>query len=383
MAFLRVIFKQALNMGKISAELPLNTEILRQCREQMRLSLDDVAKNVGSIKKIERGEKKPTYNQLNTLADLYEVPRWVFISKELPKEYTYSNSPSFRQFRNIPISKDSTLCKLIVRVETYRELFIELKEDLEGPIPLFSGIGIENKCAEKAAYSARQWLELKCHSFLNFEELKQKLEEKNIFIFLTSKFKGWSHIEQSFRGLCIHHAKLPIIVINNSDAKKAQSFTLIHELGHLLRKETAIDIWDASEEIEKWCDEFAGNFLMPKEDLESIRSIDKMATVKEHAKQFEVSPYAFLVRMRQIHAITEKSYRSFKNDLQKDYEQKKLRNTAGGPARNRSKEIKTQFGTPFLNTVMTALNDKKITLHKVSQLLDLKRATQVIEIAHL
>ena len=67
----------------------INPTILRQCREQMGLSLDDVRKTVASIEKIENGDKKPTFNQIDQLAELYLVPRWVFIADDLPHEYQF------------------------------------------------------------------------------------------------------------------------------------------------------------------------------------------------------------------------------------------------------------------------------------------------------
>jgi transcriptional regulator with XRE-family HTH domain len=61
----------------------INNDILRQCREQIGLSLPVVAKKVAKIAAIEQGDQKPTFKQIDTLADLYKVPRWVFISANI------------------------------------------------------------------------------------------------------------------------------------------------------------------------------------------------------------------------------------------------------------------------------------------------------------
>lgn len=78
----------------------INVQILQECRKQMGLPIDVVSKKVPSIAKIESGEKPPTFRQLDTLAHLYSVPRWVFISEELPEKYRFAEMipPSFRQF---------------------------------------------------------------------------------------------------------------------------------------------------------------------------------------------------------------------------------------------------------------------------------------------
>ena len=203
-------------MGQISQELPLNHRVLRQCREQMGLSMDDVAKEIPSIDQIEKDEKRPTYIQLDKLAKLYEVPRWVFISKDLPQEYRYEQKPSFRRLSNAQTFRDnSKVRKLVARVERYRDLLIELREDLDDAVTPFAGPGVRGLSPQEAANSARWWLKLETP--LDFAGLKEKLEEKSVFIFLTSKYRGWSHIDGAwsyidkdvFRGLCLTHKTMP------------------------------------------------------------------------------------------------------------------------------------------------------------------------------
>ena len=91
-------------MTQIASHFDLNLDLLKQCREQIGLTLTEVKEKVASIEKIEDGNKRPTYKQLDTLADLYQVPEWVFIVEKLPERYCYSQSPSFRSFKNSPLS---------------------------------------------------------------------------------------------------------------------------------------------------------------------------------------------------------------------------------------------------------------------------------------
>ena len=72
----------------------VNRDILRKCRLNMALSLSEVNKKVEGIRGFEgRFEKdrwvKLPIDLIDKLADLYEVPRWVFLEKKLPKEYDY------------------------------------------------------------------------------------------------------------------------------------------------------------------------------------------------------------------------------------------------------------------------------------------------------
>ena len=74
----------------------INLDTLRQCREQIGLSVEDVKKKVARIDKFESGAAKPTFKQIADLSELYLVPQWVFLSAELPEEYKLDSNPAFR-----------------------------------------------------------------------------------------------------------------------------------------------------------------------------------------------------------------------------------------------------------------------------------------------
>ena len=365
----------------------INKDILRQCREQIGLSLPVVAKKVTKIAAIEQGDQKPTFKQIDTLADLYKVPRWVFISDHLPEKYQFDKAiPAFRQLTdsNADVFSEHKVRSLTARVARFRELILELREDMGEPVTVFHPPELKrNATPDFVAQQVRDWLDITEESF-EFSKWKEMLEEKNIFVFMTSKYMGWSHVDKAlFRGLTIYHQKLPIIIINDSDAKKAQSFTLFHELGHLLRKESAIDDWSAyHQRVEKWCDELSGNVLMPAEQiLSAVDNIDDLDAVKDIAKCFKVSPYACLVRLRQMMIIDQGAYLGFEAQLKAEYRrlQKKLKESDGGPARNRSQEVLKQYGHIYANALFQAYHNKEIGLHKLCQAFDLKRASYALE----
>jgi Zn-dependent peptidase ImmA (M78 family) len=365
----------------------INKDILRQCREQIGLSLPVVAKKVAKIAGIEQGDQKPTFKQIDTLADLYKVPRWVFISDHLPEKYQFDKAiPAFRQLAdsNADIFSEHKVRSLTARVDRFRELILELREDMGEPVTDFHPPELKrNATVDLTAQQIRDWLDITEESF-KFSDWKEMLEEKNIFVFMTSKYKGWSHVDKAlFRGLAIYHQKLPIIIINDSDAKKAQSFTLFHELGHLLRKESVIDDWGAyHQRVEKWCDELSGNVLMPAEQiLSAVDNIDDLDAVKDIAKCFKVSPYACLVRLRQMMIIDQGAYLGFEAQLKAEYRklQKKLKESDGGPVRNRPQEVLKQYGHIYANALFQAYHNKEIGLHKLCQAFDLKRASYALE----
>lgn len=365
----------------------INPDILRQCREQIGLAFVDVEKKIKKISAIEEGKQKPTFNQLNTLAELYNVPRWVFISEFLPEQYQFNKAvPAFRQFAHdrTELFSDHKVRSLTTRVERFRNLILELRDDMGEPVAQFSPPEFQNSAKPGTrAKQVRAWLGTEEN--FDFPQWKEKLEDKGIFVFMTSKYRGWSHIDKAlFRGLAIYHSSLPIIIINDSDAKKAQSFSLFHELGHLLRGESAIDDWDDHhQQVERWCDELAGNLLMPAESFrDSVHDVNDLDAVKQIAKGFKVSAYACLVRLRQLRMIDQKCYANFELQLNEEYLklQKQLKESDGGPTRNRPQEVLNQYGHIYARALFQAYNNQEIGLHKLSQAFDLKRTTYVLEV---
>ena len=366
--------------------MKINPQILKKCREQMCLSQEDVKKKVSTIAEIENSNKEPTPNQLTTLGELYHVPRWVFIANKLPLEYQYDNKPTFRKLklRNSTTFKIPKVRQLISKVEQYRRLFLELKEDINEPIPKFStkNIPLFNlNLVAQTAKAVRKWLKL--NNPLKFDVLREKLEQQNIFIFMTSKYKGWSQIDiNSFRGLSIFHDTLPIIIINDSDFKKAQSFTLFHELGHLLKKHTSIGCNNVHNTEEKWCDKLAGCILMP--DTQNLRNsrINNLTDLKKIAKHYKVSNYSCLVRLKQLRLIDQKTFSNFETQLNTEYRrsQEQYRNDPIPIRRNIIRETNKRFGNSFVRTVIHSMNDKELTLHKASQILDIKRPSQILDL---
>ncbi len=366
----------------------INTRILKQCRKQIGLSVDDVVKKIPKILDIEEGILNPTFKQLEILSVLYKVPRWVFISEELPKKYVFKSSvPAFRQFSESKsdVFSHASIRGLVTKIERYRELLIDLLNDLDEEIRIFDPPNIKGKSIYDISKAVSHWLEISNRK-LTFNQLKQLLEEKGIFIFLTSKYKGWSHIDKSiFRGLAIYHEKYPIIIVNDSDSRKAQSFTLLHELAHLLRMESSLDNWEyMNSKIEYWCDELAGNILMPLNEFQDIGNIDNIESIKELANRFKVSNYACLVRLRQLNLISVSRYHNLKEDMTEEYRiyLNNLRNLRG-ISRNRPKEILNQYGHLFSRTIYSAYHNGNIGLSKISSILEIKRSSYLFEIEDL
>jgi len=378
----------------------VNPAILRQCREQLGLVLDDVKKNVPKIAEIEAGEVKPTYKQLLTLGEMCRVPDWVFLLEEIPPEYRYDTMPAFRVFSDkmddfaLRHMDDFDFKRQVMRmrilmvvVQQLRELILDLRETQE-PIGKFTGPSYQGQSATEMAQLARAWLGAGDKSF-KFEEWREQIEAKNVFVFMTGKFPGWSKADPKiFRGFSIYNAQLPIVVINDSDSYKAQSFTLFHELGHILRKETDIDpndIFESPNEnvaAEIWCNQFAAELLMPQASFRRVwnsQSVQSLNDVKRIADQFNVSNYAVIVRARRLKYLGQTEFDELKRQLPQ-------RNNSTEPrriSRIRPSEVVRQYGSIFSRTVVQSYHDREIGLHRMCQMFELKNPSHGMKVLEL
>lgn len=383
-------------MARLRVE-QINPAILRECREQIGLSLQQVQKKepgLKNIEKIERGEIRPTFNQLAKLAGFYHVPQWVFLKEELPNRYKFNESiPAFRQFAHSSHDFDDHSVRVVTaNVARFRELILELRDDMEEPIPQFSPPAVTSDIP-KLAVSVRKWLGRSESKSCPFEDWKHAFEDKGVFVFMTSKFPGWSKVDPNlFRGISIYKNRLPIIVINNSDALRARSFTLFHELGHLLKQESVFDVEGSSAQSgsERWCDKFAGEVLMPQTIFRQAAkafsltetAYEQLRQIKKISRQFYVSPYACAVRMQHLNIVDRQRYEAVANLLKEEYRQstEAQKNRDTPMSRNIAKEVFNQYGSIYSRVVVQAYQNRDIGLHKLCKLLGIKRASQALKL---
>jgi Zn-dependent peptidase ImmA (M78 family) len=106
-----------------------------------------------------------------------------------------------------------------------------------------------------------------------FALLRERAEKAGVFVLLIGNL-GSHHSAipvEAFRGFAIADPIAPFIVINDGDARPAWSFTLLHELAHLWLGATGVSGGGTPEQqIERFCNDVAGEFLLPRADVQAI-----------------------------------------------------------------------------------------------------------------
>lgn len=363
---------------------PINPKILELCRKQMTLSIDDAQRKgrINTLVAMEKGKRQPTLSQIERLSQLYLVPPWVFMRKSLPKEYNFGTKvASFRNFKDRHGNAFGYQSRrLITMIEQLRKTIIELKEEMEESLPVFSPpkMALRNNNIREVSKKVRDWLDSREGNF-DFAVWRKKLEDKGVFVFVTSPLNNWSKTDsEEFRGISIYHKTLPIIIINGSDSYKAKSFTLFHELGHLLMKKTTFDksVGESSEREEEMCDQLSGEILMPKDKIKQ-KPLSNLQEVDIVAKKFKTSRYATLVRLKKLSLVNKANYRDMVKSIIKNRQSSNKNNRI---PRSMAREVRSQYGKIYLETVLEAYYNKCITLHKARNMFGLKKTEHILKI---
>ena len=105
-----------------------------------------------------------------------------------------------------------------------------------------------------------------------FSFLRRAAENTGVFVVLQGNL-GSHHTAMDtnlFRGFSLADEVAPFIVINDNDSRAAWSFTLVHELVHLLLGQTGVGGARVENQVERFCNDVAGEFLLPERQFTAL-----------------------------------------------------------------------------------------------------------------
>lgn len=359
----------------------INPERIMWCCADRGLTLDGLAATVGiaqaSIEHVMDGEGGLTFNQLSKLADFFGRGVLFFL-ETAPVDEEQAHTPAFRTLANQKPELSVKVKSLIERVERQRAVYLSLRDELDNPdLPKFSLPKIPKNNPSKAASAARDWLKLGDEN--SFDSYRAAIEEKGILVFRSNGYNGkWQIAKESpILGFTLFDPTCPVIVVKKQEWEPQQSFTLMHELGHLLLHRTSsIDDeqdMQSRQGYESEANAFAGQILVPETFLAGIDDSDRPDDVAEYdawlarqRKAWGVSGEVILRRLLDSGRLSQANYaayRKWRTNLV-------IPQADAGGARHRHREPKHIFGNTFVRTVLDALSGRYITLTKASSYLD-------------
>ena len=264
----------------------LNPQILLWARESAGLTLDDAARGLGlsgenasaRLAQMEAGEREPTRPQLLKMANRYRRPLLTFYLPEPP-----AAAPRTHDFRTLPERErgSEALLRALVRdVKTRQALVRSSLEDAEegDRLPFVGSINPADG-SEALATAMRRTVRFDRDAYRRarttdeaFRVLRDAVEAAGVYVLLMGNLgHHTSNLSPGvFRGMAIADDVAPFIVINETDARSAWPFTLLHELGHVLIGETGISGYDSDQASERLCDDAAARLLLDRDELYAI-----------------------------------------------------------------------------------------------------------------
>jgi Zn-dependent peptidase ImmA (M78 family)/transcriptional regulator with XRE-family HTH domain len=260
--------------------MAFNPEVFRWARESAGLSLEQAAKALSivpaSLDAIEAGQKVPSRTALSNMAKTYHRSLLTFYLPAPPRK-----GDRGEDFRTVvaqrTIEADADVDALLRDLRARHSLVRTILEEDDDVKPLpFVGSAHLADGAQALCRSIEQMLGITRVEYRQqrdaesaFSLLRECAEDAGVFVLLIGNL-GSHHSAipvEAFRGFAIADRIAPFIVINDGDAKAAWSFTLLHELAHLWLGTTGVSGGGAPDSaIERFCNEVAGEFLLPRAD---------------------------------------------------------------------------------------------------------------------
>lgn len=369
------------------ADALINPLILKWARSRRGLNVEELAKklnlsNSSQILLWEKDEEKPTFIQVQKLANILHIPFGYFYLDSIPEEKL--PIPDLRTIDNQQkLELSSDIYDLIKQIEFkqdwYRDYLIE-----EGYEALnFVGKYTVNTSASVISQDITKQLHLTIDDrkqVANWEEflrlLIDKCEHIGIWVMRNGIVGNNTHRPLSvseFRGFAIFDPIVPIVFLNGKDAKAAQIFTLIHELAHIWIGESGISdlsietqIFNSHTDIEKLCNQVAAEVLVPREVFEkhwnNIGKIDKLASF------FRVSSVVIARRAFDLGYIDWEEFRSFYNEEKEKWKLNEKKKNGG----NFNYTLPIRYGQNFTECILRASINGKIMLRDAGRLLGTK-----------
>ncbi len=380
----------------------VNPAIMVWARETAGLTKKDAAKKLGfqdssrssaveKLASIESGQKEPSRSQLTRMAAQYHRPLLTFYLSKPPRR-----GDRGVDFRTLPQSEhapEEALLDALMREMRARQsmvrVIMEDEEEAE-PLPFVGSHRIEDGRAAVLA-SLQALLDLNTADYrarpspsAAFDLLRWRAEEAGIFVLLKGDLGNYTTALDTsvFRGFAIADEVAPFIVINDQDARQAWSFSLLHETVHLLLGHTGISASDAENRVERFCNDVAGEFLLPARDLDKLNldgssKIDAIAEqISSLANGFNLSRAMVAYKAYRADRISQETYNRLRAAFlqawqeERKHRREQAREQNGGPSYYTVR--RHRLGSRIIGLVDRMMAAEALSTSKAAQILGVK-----------
>lgn len=376
----------------------INPAVLTWARESAGFDLTAAAAKVDfdeeKLAAWETGDDQPSIPQLRKLAEAYKRPLAVLYLPE-PPTTSFQAMHDFRRLPELGLRRFSPELTLEIRLaQQRRELALELFQDADEEVVPFRLETTLNTDPEDAAKLIRDALSvdyrLQSHwrdPRVAFIAWRSRIEELGVLIFQASRIES-----DEASGFAYWADVLPFMVINRKDAHSRRTFSMFHELAHLMLRQSGVSDLDVDgprpaedEAIEVYCNQVAAAALMPRdlflaENLVAAKGPGRHewddATVQALSLIYSVSREAIVRRLLTLGRTTGAFYvrkrAQYAVEFQQQRERDREKNEGKPIPRNMPRETVADYGKPFVRRVIENYHLDRISLSEVSGYLGVK-----------
>lgn len=365
--------------------MSLNADIIAWAREKAGYKPGDprILKDFPRLEDWENGIGRPSYPQLERLADKLKVPVSVFCFPERP------DFPEIEEtFRTLgPSFLDEIPPKIRLLLRKARAFQIGLDELNLGRNPADRVITQDlqpliSSSVDMIANNVRSFLGVSLEAQLGWKDDDTAFKEwrKAFYISGVYVFKDAFGQENSlYSGFSLYDEEFPIIYVNNSTARTRQIFTLFHELAHLLFNSSGVDtdndnyidtLQADNRRIEIVCNRLAAKTLVPDDYFEEILRIRRVSEdprefASDMAGQLNVSREMIYRKLLDRELISQEEY----SDAAKTWAEQQLTRKGGG---NKYFNWITYLGREYISLAFQRYYQNRITHEQLGDYLDIK-----------
>jgi Zn-dependent peptidase ImmA (M78 family) len=278
----------------------------------------------------------PTINQAKGLAKVLKVPfAGLYMNKDI---LPVKQLPTLRNLRTLPYEiamDDSSLNLAVVELIRYHDFLTSSESEMDiKAVPLSLPSIADNASVSEYAKTIREFFDIKLDDQFKLTSprqfylyVRQKIESKGIFVHC---FTGVD--VETARGISIFDDTAPIIGVNDDDRYPAKTFSIIHELVHILKRQSTLcnemvaAFSSTAEEV--FCNAVAGEVLVPAASLNAYLNAKNITAIslvdiETMASRFSISKEVVVRRLLDTSRFTQDEYDTFANEIRQNFLQQK------------------------------------------------------------
>lgn len=368
---------------RANMNVTINPTILKATRQRRNMPEEVVASrlkiSLEDYRSLESNEQEVTIAEANRIAGIFKRNWTLFLLKDAPAVANFGQDN--RTANNQKAALGYLTYEAVEEARYTLDFIVSSSEDTTNKIPQFDRASDPEEMAEKfreaikapssvnekmpdAKTALSFWIEQLGKLGINVSSYRLGENDKVRAFSLFNQFKG-------------------TIVLNNEETDKGKLFSLMHELAHILIRNTGVcDL--GRDNIESFCNKFASHILIPTSRFielvqkYNVNDDNADSTSASIALSLKVSKLAVLTRMLENDFISSKRYDALAAE---EYRILNIRNQIKRKGREGKKPIinpylvrKARIGNLFLNEIFEAYHATRITPYEASRYLGFKNA---------